>query len=416
MDNKDKKERIAVPIICLLMSIGLWFYVSNVENTIRKYDMNKVPVELLNVESLKDSKLTLSPNQEFYVDLKLEGSNDIYKIKKEDFKIVVDISDYALKKGENKMAVNIVNAPSNITIKNTNNLNVVIKLEEISEKIIEIKSEIAVTAKQGYFVAKPEISPKEVKVIGPESMVEKVESVVVRGEADDASEDVIGEYALIPVDNTGKEVKDVYLQNKYAEVFIKVSKGRSVPVKINTTGELPLNLKLKSIEGSRKTIEIVGPKDLLDGVVELQTEPIDLSQINDSGEINVGIVVPEGVSLLPGEEFVTVKVNVIKVATKELDITFVIKGITQGFTITPAQTTVKVKVTAFEDQIDTVVADKIKAELNVESFKTEGTFEGTPIITLVGLDSSITVTPSESISFTISKEIVPPEVEVIPET
>ena len=151
MDKKDKKERIIVPIICLFMSIGLWFYVSNVENTIRKYDLSKVPVEILNIETLKDSKLILSPNQEFYVDLKLEGSNEIYKIKKDDFKITVDVSEYALKKGENKMAVNIIESPADLTIKNTNNLNIVINLEEISEKTMEIKSEISVTAKRRIF-------------------------------------------------------------------------------------------------------------------------------------------------------------------------------------------------------------------------------------------------------------------------
>ena len=148
MDNNDKKEKIIVPIICLLMSIGLWFYVSNVENTIRKYDLSKVPVEVLNFDVLKDSKLILSPNQEFYVDLKLEGSNEIYKIKKEDFKITIDLNEYALKKGENKIPVRIVNSPIGMTIKNTNNLNIVINLEEISEKTMEVKSEMSVSAKR----------------------------------------------------------------------------------------------------------------------------------------------------------------------------------------------------------------------------------------------------------------------------
>lgn len=415
MDNKDKKERIIVPIICLLMSIGLWFYVSNVENTVRRYEMTNVAVELLNIESLKDSKLILSPNQQFSVNLKLEGSNEIYKMKREDFKITVDVSDYALKKGENRMAVNIVESPSNITIKNTNNLNIVINLEEISEKTISVKSEISVMAREGYFIADAEINPKEVKLTGAESLVDKVESVVVRGEVIDASEDIIDSYQLIPVDNTGKEVEGIELQNKYADVVIKVSKGRAIPLKINTLGELSSDLKLKSIEGSIKNIEIVGPSELLDQIVEIQTEPIDLSQIRDTTEINVGIILPSGVQVLQGNEFLTVKVNVIKLVSKDLEITFALKGVTEGVQITPVKSTVTVKVTAFEDQIDTVIAEKIKAELNVESFKEDGTFEETAIITLVGLDAGITVIPSEKISFTVKKEIIPPEVELPPE-
>ena len=411
MDNKDKKERIIIPIICLLMSIGLWFYVSNVENTIRKYDLNKVPVELLNVDSLEKSKLALTPNQEFYVNLKLEGSNEIYKVKRDDFKITVDISEYALKKGENRMSVNIVESPANITIKNNNNLNIVINLEEISEKSMEVVSEIVVAEKSGYFVSPIEINPGEVKITGAESLVNKVNSLVIRGEVNDATEDLVVSYPIIAVDSAGKEVEGVELESKYADVVIKVSKGKSIPIKINTIGDLPLDLKLKSIEGSRKTSEIIGPKELLDQIVELQTESIDLSQIKDNEEINVGIIVPDGVNILQGEEFITVKVNVIKMISKELEIKFTVKGLAEGLKITHEKNTIKVKVTAFEDQIEAITTDNIKAELNVESFKEEGTFEETPIITLVGLDNTISATATEKVSFKITKDVEPPIVE-----
>lgn len=411
MDNKDKKERIIIPIICLLMSIGLWFYVSNVENTIRKYDLNKVPVELLNVDSLEKSKLALTPNQEFYVNLKLEGSNEIYKVKRDDFKITVDISEYALKKGENRMSVNIVESPANITIKNNNNLNIVISLEEISEKTMEVVSEILVAEKSGYFVSPIEINPGEVKIIGAESLVNRVNSLVIRGEVNDATEDLVASYPIMAVDSAGKEVEGVELESKYADVVIKVSKGKSIPVKINTIGDLPLDLKLKSIEGSRKTSEIIGPKELLDQIVELQTESIDLSQIKDNEEINVGIIVPDGVNILQGEEFITVKVNVIKMISKELEIKFTVNGLDESLKITHEKNTIKVKVTAFEDQIEAITTDNIKAELNVESFKEEGTFEETPIITLVGLDNTISATATEKVSFNITKDVELPIVE-----
>ena len=415
MDKKDKKERIVVLIICLLMSIGLWFYVSNVENTVRKYDLNKVPVELLNVESLKDAKLALTPNQQFYVNLKLEGTSQIYKVKKEDFKITVDISEYALKKGENKMSVNIIEAPTNVTIKNNSNLNIIINLEEILDKTMEIVPEIDVTSTGEYFVSPVEIKPKEVKITGAESLVNRVEKVVVRGEAKGVTEDVIASYPIIPVDIAGKEVEGIELQSEYADVVIRVSKGRNIPVKINTIGELQSDLKLKSIEASRKTVEIIGPKEILDQIVEIKTEVVDLSKIKDNEEINIGFIVPDGVNILNGQEFVTVKVNVTKMISKDFEVDFKLQGLKNGLIITPVKNTVNVKVTAFEDQMDTVTVENIKAELNVESFKEEGTFEGTPIITLVGLDSTISVEPTEKIVFKITKETILPE-NIVPES
>ena len=412
MDKKDKKERVIISIICLLMSIGLWFYVSNVENTIRTYDLKKVPVELLNTESLVDSNLALTPNQEIHVDLKLEGSSQVYNIDKEDFKITVDISEYALKKGENKMSVNIVDAPSDVLIKNKNNLHVIINLEEISEKTMKITSQLEVTSQNGYFISPVEINPKEVKIRGPESLINKVEDLVIRGEVKDIVGNIVGEYPIIPVDAAGKEVEGIELQNENADVVIKVSKGKSVPLKINTIGELSVGLKLESIESSLKSIEIVGSEEVLDKIDELQTTPVDLSQVTDDEEINVGVIVPDGVTILQEEEFTTVKINVNKMISKEIEVKYTLKGLSEGLTITPIKDTITVNVTAYEDKIDTITAENIKAELNVESFKEEGTFEAVPIITLVGLDSSISVDTTEKVNFKIEKIESTPVVEV----
>ena len=92
MDNWNHKQKIITQIVCLLLSIGLWFYVINVENPVITQDINKVPVRLLNEGVLRDSNLIISPNQQFYVNLKIEAtSQDIRKISKDDFDIVVDL-------------------------------------------------------------------------------------------------------------------------------------------------------------------------------------------------------------------------------------------------------------------------------------------------------------------------------------
>ena len=90
MDNKEK-NRLVIPVICLLLSIGLWVYVTNVENKIRTTEISKIPVELINTEALTSSKLALTPNQELYVTLKVEGTtSDSNKIKNSDVKVQVD--------------------------------------------------------------------------------------------------------------------------------------------------------------------------------------------------------------------------------------------------------------------------------------------------------------------------------------
>ena len=99
--DKGKDQTLIVKLICILLSFGLWLYISNVENPVRTYEIKKVPVELVNTDILKNSNFSVVDNQQFTVDLKLEGpSSEMSKVKKEDFKIVADMATYALREGE----------------------------------------------------------------------------------------------------------------------------------------------------------------------------------------------------------------------------------------------------------------------------------------------------------------------------
>lgn len=98
---KTKDSTLIVKLICLLLSFGLWLYISNVENPVRTYEIKNIPVELINEDYLTGSKFAIVNKEQYTVDLKLEGpSSEVIKVKKEDFKVVADMSAYALKSGE----------------------------------------------------------------------------------------------------------------------------------------------------------------------------------------------------------------------------------------------------------------------------------------------------------------------------
>lgn len=405
MDNKEK-NRLVIPVICLLLSIGLWVYVTNVENKIRTTEISKIPVELINTEALTSSKLALTPNQELYVTLKVEGNtSDINKIKKSDFKVQVDLSEYAWKKGENKVPVSIVDYPITVSIRNTNTLTVSVKIEDMVEKTMPITSDIIVTPRQGYFASVATIDPKEVKVTGAESVVTRVSSLVVSDNKEDVFENVVGSYDIKPLDEDGNEVLGVLLSKKSANVEIKVSKGKSVKVNVVTTGQLPNGLKLKSIESNKKFVEILGPKEILDTISEVNSTPLNLSSINESKDVSLGIVIPEGLKLSQGEDYITVKVNVIKFATKDFNIKYSITGGIEGVKVTPAKDTIKVTISGYENELGNVTADNIKASIDVSAFKEDGSFEQEPKVTLQGLDESFSIVSVEKIAFTVTKEV-----------
>lgn len=405
MDKKEK-SRIIVPIICLLLSIGLWVYVTNVENKTRVTEITKIPVEIVNKDSLTSSNLALTPNQDFYVSLKVEGNtNDINKIKKSDFKLQVDLSEYAWKIGENKVPVTIVDYPITVSIKNNNSLAISIKIENMVEKTMEITSNISVTPKQGYFASDAIISPEEVKIKGAESLVNKVSKLLISDKKEEVHEDIIENYEIIPVDDSNNEVIGVDLSEKVAMVEIKISKGKSVKVNVETINQLPSEVKLSSIESNKEYVEILGPKEILDTIDELETEPLDLSNISEDTTINLRIRIPDGIIISDGEE-ISVNINVIKKITKDFNIKYTISGENENIKVTPSSETINVKIKAFEDDMANITSDNIKANLDISKLKTEGIFEEIPTVTIEGLENnSITIEAVDKVKLEVVKEI-----------
>ncbi len=405
MDKKEK-NKLVIPIICLLLSIGLWVYVTNVENKIRTTEISKIPVELVNLETLSSSKLALTPNQEFYVTLKIEGNtNDINRIKKSDFKLQVDLSEYVWKKGENKVPVSVVDYPITVSVRNTNSLTVSIKIEDMIEKVMPVTADINVVPKSGYFASKPTVNPGEVTISGAESVVNKVSKLVIADNKEDIHENIIADYEIKAVDENGTEVLDVDLSSKTARVEVRVSKGKSVNVKIPTTGQLANGIKLKSIDSSRKTVEILGPKEILDSINEVSTNPIDLSAITGNKDIDLILSLPEGVSVAQGEEMVTARVNVISMITKEFVIKLNISGINDGLKVIPNKENVKVIIKGYQDEMENVTEENISASIDASGYKEEGTFDAVPKATLKDLNETFSIESVENVTLTISKEI-----------
>lgn len=405
MDNWNNKQKVIVQLVCILLSLGLWIYVTNIENPIKSYELNNVPVEILNSDSLKDTGLALAPNQNFYVKLKVEGNTqDLFSIDKSDFKITVDLSEFVLKKGENKIAVNIKEAPSTVKIKNSSGLTITVNTEEYSTKEVPVKSEINVISKSSYYVATPVFSPETVVVSGPESLVNKVTKVIAEGEESNAVKTIVKDYIISAVDDNGNEVTGVQLSQKWVEATIEINEGKTVPIKINTTGTLPNGLRLKSISSDTTEIGITGPEEILNNVSEIGTEVIDLSGIKDSTTVEVALGIPDGISIHNGESSIKVNISIDKAQTKEFTISYSIAGTTaEGLTIIPDSDKVTITVSGYADVLNSLTEANFAAELDVSEYTEAGEYTKAPTVNLVGVDN-VNIDSVSEVKLTISKD------------
>ena len=404
MDNWNAKQRVIVQIVCVLLSIILWVYVTNIENPLKTIELDKVSVQLLNSDVLAESGQILAPNQDITVSLKLEGSiQDIYKVSAEDFSAVIDLEPYALKFGENTISVTIVDSPSNITIKNLSGLTATIVVEELTEKEVPVESEVSVTAKNNYYVSPAIADPEKVTVSGAKSLIDRVDKVVVSGVEDNVDQTIVKNYDIYAVDINGDRVDGVTLSQSSVQITIRVNEGKNVPINVVTTGELPNGLKLVSAEVKEKSIDISGPEDILSSINEINTKPINLSEITEDTSIEVQLQIPDGLEN-QSQSTVTVNITLEKIKTKEFEIIFAMEGLSADFEAVTDSDKVKVTLSGYSNDIDAITEADIKATLDLSSINSVGEYTLNPDIDITKENTSIVIDSVSSIKVTISNK------------
>ena len=391
--GKRKDKQIIVRLVCIALSFALWLYVTNVENPTRTSTLKNVPVTIENVESLNSSNLVLSPNQDLSVDLKLEGSaNDIYSVKRDEFKLKVDLSQYALKKGENNVPVEVVDYPDDVNIKNESLISMKITTEEIIEKEFNIESNVDTNFASGHSAYAQLISPKTVTVTGAESQINKISKVILTGQENNISESFTRRYKLKAIDSSDNEVSDVNLSIKTAELTVNVAVSKEVELRVKYSN-VKEGIIIDSVIPSKKTVTIIGDKDVMDSIVYLETEEIDVSNISSDYKREAKIICPEGVKIL-GEEnvFVQFKITDNQLTSKTFNgvkITYNDKNEDEYSYEIPDSVDITVQGT--KDQVNQITEDNILVEASLKDLK-EGSYQVTWNASLINVSNNCTIT------------------------
>ena len=382
-----KEKNLMVKLVCLLLSFGLWIYISNIENPIKQYTITNIPVQIVNLDVLKEDNLTLAPDQNFTISLTIQGtSTNIYSINKSQFTVVANLSNYTLKSGDNSIPVEITNSPNNVNIKNNGVLRINIKLENITEKTMPVKSELNVTTSNSTYVKNISFSTNQITVSGPEETVNEVSKLVVRGNVTANNSTTTASFPVVAIDSSGNVVNDVVLSTNNVQTTITVEKGKLVPIKVQTTGELRAGLTLENIIANPNTIKILGSESVLDSTDEILSEPINLNSITGNETIITNLIVPRNITLLPNENEINVDVkvsgadennseNVINgntETTKTFEIPITIEGNLSGYTANLSSNTVTVVLKGAKKELDNLQASNLSCKIDISKLTKEG--------------------------------------------
>ncbi|MGH4140462.1 CdaR family protein [Clostridium sp.] len=322
--DKDGKQQFIIKICCVIAAFALWLFITSTENPVTAFKIKGIPVQLVNSDILTRSDLVLVPGQDLTTSLNIKGANTsmLLNAKAEDFTVVVDLSQYALKKGEQKIPIQIRKSPDNISVLNSDSLFININLDERIEAKLPIDVNVSGKPKEGFYASTAKLSQESATVVGGSNFVNVVKELLVEVNIDGQESDLVKSYKLKPVDAAGKEVKEVTVNPSNMNVNIPIRKTKSVGVKVKTIGNLPNDFTLSSISVLPEQLDVTGNTTELDQLENLNTEAIDLSKISKTTTMSARVVIPDGLSLVNNttDGIVKVKITLNKVVQKNLSL------------------------------------------------------------------------------------------------
>lgn len=329
-----------VRIISLILAVSMYLFVT-VETDKSNDDSRIIPGATNEVQVLEDVPLDIRIDSDQYVvsgvpevvTVTLKGRTSILTpiARQQNFTVFVDLRD--LEEGEHEVEVEHENIPEELTAYiEPKTITVNIEKRATREFAVDVEFVNMDKFPVGYELGTPEVNPETVTIVSSESIIEQIAMVKVFIDVTDLKESITNREVPVSVyDIQGNDLSVIVEPESVAVSVLVERPSKTVPLNVRTTGELPEGLSMDEITAPEE-IEIFGRRAMLSEIDEIHTKEIDLSDIEESGEYEVEIDFPEGITandetveveIQLHEEKVFEDVSIDTVGQNSHDITFV---------------------------------------------------------------------------------------------
>lgn len=316
-----------IKLLSLVLAFLLWLYVMGEENPEIPYEINDVPVKLINSDTLEKKGLIVLDEKNYTVNVKVRGRrSDVLNIAAQNISVFADLSRVN-SKGTNVIPVTVEGLPRNVSLVSINPPEIKVEIDKIAKTQMPVTVKIIGNVMDGYAMQPAVSTPGEVLVIGPESKINLIKNVIAGVNVSYKKEDIKISVPVVAVDREGKEIKGVTITPNLVEVYIPVNKSIRVPVVPKIFGKPMEGYMISSVNVLPEYVYITGDATILNTIKSISTKQIDISGKNEPVTESVPLDLPDGVKLVKSDINAKVYVDIQKISTKEITINNIdIKG------------------------------------------------------------------------------------------
>ena len=314
---KRKDSNINLKITAVILAVLLWLVVVNVNNPVEKRVFYDIPVEITHDELITNQGKTYQVKEESNnVSVTLQARRSILDaIRNKDIVATADVRNIEL--GELlPIKISVVGYDGRISQAQASPNNVQIRQEQSISSRFPIQVETDGAIRDGFILKSAEASPASIKVMGPKSLVGRIDKVVakinVSGMAKNATKkaDLVfydGGGTILDVSSLTSNLGTKPGEKMQVNVGIGVIPSKIVPIRIDgSLIETKRGYKIGEIASEPKEIRVAGRKDLLSALkyIEIPAEALVMHNVATKTDktIDISEYMPKGIVLADEKE------------------------------------------------------------------------------------------------------------------
>lgn len=302
------KENIGLKILALIISFVLWIVVVNITDPVATMTYKDVPVRFVNNNLSTNGKtLEILNNTEIVESVtikaprtvvrELSNSNDNIEAIADFSRMSLDESRVPIEFSVNKYSDKIENIKASHTT-----LDIKVETRRYIQKPIITSIEGAVS--DGYVIGDISTAQNQVKISGPESIIEKIDKACVDVDVTGFTENISTLSEVVLYDADGNEISDknLMLNIDNLRVDVEILAAKTVPVNFHVTGTPAENNALTGeIYVDTESITIAGKKATVDAIaaINVPSAALDVNGLSSSlnTTIDINEYLPAGIKL-----------------------------------------------------------------------------------------------------------------------
>lgn len=286
----------AFKIYSVLIAILLWVFVVYNQNPESTKVISGISVSYTNAAELEKSNLViLKDEQEPSVDVSVKGRR--LSIGKLD---ASNVSAYAaipeIRVGEYEAAIDVRLPINDVSIVDKKPYTVKIVVENLKKISVPVEIKYTGNPKDASSSVQASVSPQEISLWGPESVINNVAGAVVSLDVSDAvdGENKVQKYKLLSKD--GKDITNninINSDTDVVSIMPSVYTTKEIPIEADYSGTIPNGYTISGVEILPAQIRLGSKDDSVERTEKIYTMPIDISNLTRSSKIHTKLVIPE---------------------------------------------------------------------------------------------------------------------------